>query len=174
MARSKEEIDQIATLVKSAVGYDESRGDKVEVVNMPFAETDTFDAPVKDDTILGFPKADLLGVAETLALSIVAVLIILLVLRPLAMHFATASRSAIAGGNDDQALLPGAQQPQLTGPAVSGMLGQAGPSELESMIDMSSVEGKVKASSVQKISELVTNHPNEAVSVIRQWMSQEG
>ena len=50
----------------------------------------------------------------------------------------------------------------------------SGPSELESMIDMSSVEGKVKASSVQKISDLVTNHPNETVSVIRQWMSQEG
>jgi flagellar biosynthesis/type III secretory pathway M-ring protein FliF/YscJ len=26
---------------------------------------------------------------------------------------------------------------------------------------------------VQKISELVTSHPNETVSVIRQWMSQE-
>jgi flagellar M-ring protein FliF len=42
------------------------------------------------------------------------------------------------------------------------------------MIDMSQVEGKVKASSVQKISELVTNHPAETVAVIRSWMSQEG
>jgi flagellar M-ring protein FliF len=41
------------------------------------------------------------------------------------------------------------------------------------MVDMNAVEGKVKASSVQKISELVTSHPNETVSVIRQWMSQE-
>ena len=41
------------------------------------------------------------------------------------------------------------------------------------MIDMSQVEGKVKASSVQKISELVQNHPAETVAVIRSWMSQE-
>ena len=174
--RSKDELDQIATLVKSAVGFDDSRGDKVEVVNLQFAETDSFDAPLKDDTILGFPKTDLLGVAETLALSVVAVLIILLVLRPLATHFAVSARSSIAAGQED-ALLAAQHQAQLTGGSpVTGMLGgpQGGPSELDSMIDMSSVEGKVKASSVQKISELVTNHPGETVSVIRQWMSQEG
>ncbi len=175
MPRTKDELDQISTLVKSAVGYDEKRGDKVEVVNMPFAESDTYDTPLKDDTLFGFAKADLLGVAETLTLSVVAVLIILLVLRPLAVHFAVSTRNAIASAQDDQSLLPGSQQQQLPGSPVTGMLG--GPqsqSELESMIDMSSVEGKVKASSVQKISELVTNHPNETVSVIRQWMSQEG
>ena len=174
--RTKEELDQISNLVKSAVGFvdDENRHDKVEVVNMQFAETDSFDAPVKDDTLLGFPKSDLLGVAETLALSVVAVLIILLVLRPLATHFAVSARQAIAAGQDDAALLQAQQQAQLTSSGM-GMLGAPqSPSELESMIDMSSVEGKVKASSVQKISELVTNHPNETISVIRQWMSQEG
>ena len=170
--RSADELEKISTLVKSAVGYDESRGDKVEVVNIQFAESDLVDAPLKDDTIMGFPRADLLGVAETLALSIVAVLIILLVLRPLATFFA-ASAGARVAQQDETAMLPGAQQPQLSGPAATGLLGGGVPSELESMIDMSSVEGKVKASSVQKISELVTNHPNETVSVIRQWMSQE-
>lgn len=176
MPRAAEELQKISTLVKAAVGYDESRGDTVEVVNMQFADVDLFDAlPLADDTIMGFPKADILGVAETVALSIVAILVILLVLRPLIMHFAAASRAPRGGSaQEEMAMLPGgAQQPQLTGPAAAGMIA-AGPSELESMIDMSSVEGKVKASSVQKISDLVTNHPNETVSVIRQWMSQEG
>jgi flagellar M-ring protein FliF len=170
--RSAEELEKIATLVKSAVGFDADRGDKVEVVNMQFAETDTFDAPVPNDTLMGFPKSELLSVAETLALSVVAVLIILLVLRPLATHFAVASRNAIGSG-EDAALLTGAQQPQLGGSQTAMLGAPAGSSELESMIDMSSVEGKVKASSVQKIAELVTSHPNETVSVIRQWMSQE-
>jgi flagellar M-ring protein FliF len=172
LPRSAEEIAKIADLVKGAVGFDESRGDKVDVVNMQFAESDFFEAPLKDDTLLGFPKSDLLGVAETLALSVVAVLIILLVLRPLATHFASQTRASVAQ-QEEAAMLPGQNpQAQLAGPQ-GGALAAAGPSELESMIDMSSVEGKVKASSVQKISELVTNHPNETVSVIRQWMSQE-
>src|SRR5262249_54397412 len=35
--RSQQELDQIATLVKSAIGFDEKRGDVVQVVNMQFA-----------------------------------------------------------------------------------------------------------------------------------------
>lgn len=175
--RAQEQLDKIAALVKSAVGYDESRGDTVEVVNMPFAGSDSADLPFKDDSIMGFARADILGMAETLALSVVAVLVILLVLRPLAVHFAASARSAPPPPPSDPMLAATPQQAQLAGPGagVAGMLGGAPqPSELESMIDMSSVEGKVKASSVQKISELVTSHPNETVSVIRNWMSQEG
>lgn len=174
--RDDAELQKIEKLVKAAVGYDESRGDTVEVINMRFADTDFFEpAPFADDTIMGFPKSDILSAAETVALSIVAILVILLVLRPLVMHFSAAAKNARATtAPEEQALLPGqTAQAQLAGPGAAGML-TGGPSELETMIDMSSVEGKVKASSVQKISDLVTNHPNETVSVIRQWMSQEG
>ena len=37
-ARSKEELDRIAALVRSAIGFDQKRGDQVEVVNLRFAE----------------------------------------------------------------------------------------------------------------------------------------
>lgn len=178
--RSEEELDKIAALVKSAVGYSDARGDTVEVLNMPFAESDFFDAPLPDDSFMGFPRAELLGFAETLALSLVAVLALLVVFRPLIAHFAAAAKTAASssGAADDLPPMLAAQmaQAQLAGPPgmLPGSAGiGAGNPELESMIDMTSVEGKVKASSVQKISELVTNHPNETVSVIRQWMSQE-
>ena len=36
--RDKEEIDRIGTLVRSAIGFDQKRGDQVEVVNLRFAE----------------------------------------------------------------------------------------------------------------------------------------
>ncbi|MEP7032126.1 MAG: flagellar basal-body MS-ring/collar protein FliF, partial [Pseudolabrys sp.] len=37
--RAKEEIDRIAALVRSAIGFDAKRGDQVEVVNLRFAES---------------------------------------------------------------------------------------------------------------------------------------
>ena len=37
--REKEEIDRIAALVRTAIGFDQTRGDQVEVVNLRFAET---------------------------------------------------------------------------------------------------------------------------------------
>ena len=36
--RSKEQLDRIAALVRSAIGFDQKRGDQVEVVNLQFAE----------------------------------------------------------------------------------------------------------------------------------------
>jgi flagellar M-ring protein FliF len=172
--RDQAELDKISSLVKSAVGYDESRGDTLQVINMQFAEEMLpYSSLNEDNTVMGFQKADVLGVAETIALSIIAVLVILLVLKPLATHIALSSaRSPASGGGaltgGETALLPGgARQAKLAPPQNTAA------SELDAMIDMSQVEGKVKASSVQKISELVTNHPGETVAVIRSWMSQE-
>ena len=177
--RSQEELDKIATLVKSAVGFDESRGDTVEVVNMQFAETDFFTPPA-DNRIMGFERTEIIGIAETLALSVVAVLIILLVLRPLATHFTQTAAAAAAEANalspqGEAALMLGQNpaQAQLAGPGGMGLAGSSEVSELDAMLDMGAVEGRVRASSVQKITELVTNHPTETISVIRQWMSQE-
>jgi len=174
--RDQAELDNITKLVKSAVGFDESRGDSVQVINMQFADEPTANTgAMKDDSqIMGFAKGDLLGVAETITLSIVAVLVILLVLRPLATHMIASTPRGGTGSSladEQQAMLPGGARPaQLTGPGGGG---GGADGELENMIDMSSVEGKVKASSVQKISELVQNHPAETVAVIRSWMSQE-
>jgi flagellar M-ring protein FliF len=177
--RSQEELDKIATLVKSAVGFDDSRGDTVEVVNMQFAEADFFTPPA-DNRIMGFERTEIIGIAETLALSVVAVLIILLVLRPLATHFTQTAAAAAAEANalspqGEAALMLGQNpaQAQLAGPGGMGLAGSSEVSELDAMLDMGAVEGRVRASSVQKITELVTNHPTETISVIRQWMSQE-
>ena len=37
--RSKEELDRITALVKSAIGFEQKRGDLVEVVNLRFADS---------------------------------------------------------------------------------------------------------------------------------------
>ena len=51
---SKEEIDRIAALVRSAIGFDQKRGDQVEVVNLRFAETPT-DAVAEPNGWLSIP-----------------------------------------------------------------------------------------------------------------------
>lgn len=175
--RSPEEMEQIAALVRSAIGYDALRGDTVEVVNMRFATAeDTFaDDPM--ETILGLPREDILRIVETIVLAIVAVLVILLVVRPL---IARAFEVAQPGSDHEaDALLTdqSAAQPQLTGP---GALSQdlaleeaAASEELEQMIDINRVEGRVRASSLRKVGEIVDKHPEEAVAIIRNWLYQE-
>src|SRR5690606_25421146 len=54
--RSTEELEQLALLVRSAVGFDESRGDTVEVVNLRFADNEAiFENP--DALPLGLEKS---------------------------------------------------------------------------------------------------------------------
>jgi flagellar M-ring protein FliF len=63
------------------------------------------------------------------------------------------------------AMMPAAQAAQLPVPA---------PREpaLEQMIDIGQVEGRVAASSIKKIGEIVEKHPEEAVAIMRSWMYQ--
>lgn len=41
------------------------------------------------------------------------------------------------------------------------------------MIDVNQIEGRVRASSLKKVGELVEHHPDEAVSIMRGWMYQD-
>jgi len=46
------------------------------------------------------------------------------------------------------------------------------PDAVDQMIDISQVEGRVRASSIKKIGEIVEKHPEEAVAIVRSWMYQ--
>jgi flagellar M-ring protein FliF len=45
-------------------------------------------------------------------------------------------------------------------------------SQVSQMIDLAQVEGQVKESSVRKVGEIINNHPEEAVSILRNWLYQ--
>ena len=41
------------------------------------------------------------------------------------------------------------------------------------MIDIAQIEGKVRESSLRKVGEIVQNHPEESISILRNWMFNE-
>jgi flagellar M-ring protein FliF len=185
--RSADELAQIDALVKSAIGFNETRGDVVKVVNMKFAEPEI----VEDagTMLLGLDKTDLMRLAELLVLAVVALLVLLLVVRPLlsrilAMPSVAPANVALAGPGDQLALPPGAAAAlAIPGPAQTTLPGlptmpsssdaEQIAAEIDQMIDLNQVEGRVRASSIRKISDLVDQHPEQAVNLIRQWVYQE-
>ncbi|MBI5122137.1 MAG: flagellar M-ring protein FliF [Rhodospirillales bacterium] len=173
-ARKQEEMEQIATLVRSAIGFDNKRGDQVDVVNMKFAEGDAEgDKPL--DLIFGFEQAQIMRMAEILVLSVVAILVILLVVRPLVTR-AFETMPAAAGEAGRKLLAEPGMAPALSGPGMPPAPGVPMEDEVESLdelIDIDKVEGRVKASSIKKIGEIIEKHPEEALSIIRNWMYQE-
>ena len=89
--RPKEEIDRIAALVRSAIGYDAKRGDQVEVVNLRFAETAP--APINEPTgwmsYLQFSKDDIMRWAEMGVMMVLGLVVLFTVVRPLVRRIVT-------------------------------------------------------------------------------------
>jgi flagellar M-ring protein FliF len=42
------------------------------------------------------------------------------------------------------------------------------------MLDIANIEGQMRASSIRRIADLVEKHPEESLSIVRNWMLQEG
>jgi flagellar M-ring protein FliF len=170
--RTEEQLAQIESLVKSAIGFNEERGDTLEVVNMQFADIDVSE-DLPDNTLFGFDKNKLLDVAEVVTVAIMIILVILLVLQPMVGRLlATEGGTGLDDETERDLLTSGPRPPALEGPSQDFE-----PANLDeddsSMIDVQKVEGKVKASSVKKVEDIVDAYPTETVSVIRSWMTQD-
>jgi flagellar M-ring protein FliF len=171
--RSKEEIDQIAALVRSAIGFDQKRGDQVQVVNLRFAEPlpQPIAAPGGWLSALHLSKDDIMQAIETVVMGLLGLAVLLLVVRPLVRRVlapveAIAALPAAAGA----ATAPsdaGAAAIVESGPTFSGE-----PSETSKMIDLAQVQGQVHAQSVQKVGEIADRNPGETVSIIRSWLHE--
>lgn len=170
--RTAEEVQQIKTLVAAAVGIDEARGDKIEVINVRFNREPSA-APGADEgsSMFNFDKNDIMRGVELLVLLITGLLLIFFVVRPL---LKTAS-----GGGGAPALVGANGMPvtpldtQLVGGTLPGqpqML--AGPSEMDQRLDIARIEGQVKASSIKKVADFVDTHPEESTAILRSWVHE--
>ncbi len=175
--RTTAELDQIKALVRSAVNYDATRGDTVEVINMPFTQGESGETDAaSSDLIMGMPKLDLLRIAETLLLAFIGLMVVLLVVRPILKRLFESAGNL--GGDNRYLASDNGATAQLAPPSQGAYAQnlQSEPeedSEIEKMIDISRVEGRVKASSLRKVGEIVDKHPEEAVSILRNWIYQE-
>lgn len=176
--RSAEQLEQIETLVRSAVGFSAERGDSLEVVNMQFVKLEPEE--LDDGSFLfGISKEEFLQLAEVLVLAVVGLLVILLVVRPVLTRLFESMPTTLAGSGGGMIAQDG-QLAQLAGPGATADMaelleGDEEPDDslLDQMIDINQVEGRVRASSLRKIGEIVDKHPEEAVAIIRNWMYQE-
>lgn len=190
-ARSPAEIEQYKRLVQNAVGFDEERGDKVEVINLRFANDPDVEAGTDVKTLpFGLTSADIVRLIQTAVLVIALIVALLFVVRPLIRR----NDRGLANG-----MLPsGPGMPQLDGPG--GHLALAPPTDaemndliaraaagdeeaiallearrnndsgVENDIDVAQIEGRLKAAAVRKVGEVIERNPREAAAVVRQWM----
>jgi flagellar M-ring protein FliF len=164
--RSKEELDRIAALVRSAIGFDQKRGDQVEVVNLKFAEAPAT-VPLAEPTgllgMLQFTKDDVMYVIELGVMMLLSLVVLFMVIRPLVKRILASEEVAALTGNAVPALTDGSAEDATA--LLAGGTAQ--------MIDVAQVQGQVHAQSVHRVGELAERNPNETATIVRQWLSEQ-
>jgi flagellar M-ring protein FliF len=168
--RSKEQLDRIAALVRSAIGFDQKRGDQIEVVNLRFAEAPAV-APIEQPVgllgMLQFTKDDVMYVIELGVMMLLGIVVMLMVVRPLVKRIIADEPIAPLAEARLPAIADGAQAAPAGGPSLVPSVNNTA-----ALIDVAQVQGQVHAQSVHRVGELAERNPNEAAAIIRQWLSE--
>jgi flagellar M-ring protein FliF len=159
--RSEEEIEKLRTLVKSAMGFDEKRGDLIEVVNMPFSR-ENFDEKESTDPF-EWLKRDLHNILKTLVIGVVAVLVIMLVIRPMV------NRAFEIAPVEEQAMSAPLGGGGGGGEGINAAMG----GEEEPTFEIEQIQSRMKLSTSKKVNELANSNPEETLNILRNWMTQK-
>ena len=168
--RGKDQLDRIATLVRSAIGFDQKRGDQVEVVNLKFAESPAVPPIAEPSGLLGmlqFTKDDVMYVIELGVMMLLSLVVLFMVIRPLVKRILTSDAIPALTGDDAVPALTDAS-------AAAGSTGQSlvpGAAGLN-QIDVAQVQGQVHAQTVHRVGELAERNPNETANIVRQWLTE--
>jgi len=148
---SKEDLDRYTALVKDAIGFDEARGDKVEVINASFSPPAApGEAPPAEPWYANpmLKQVARQGIAVLLVLALAMV-----VLRPIMKNLLTPGHGPIAGA--------------LAGP--NGDLPRDKVTLSGGSTPLPNYEAQVAAAR-----SLVTQDPKRAAQVVKEWVSTDG
>lgn len=162
--RPKEDLDQYKSLVKSAVGFDEKRGDTIEVINMKFSTETEATGPQKEQRF-GWLINNVTNIIQTIVMGVVITLIIMLVVKPMVKRSFELTKSG-AEEVELQSALSGRELDELA--EITGH--EEALKKKEPLIDMQKFEEKMNSSSLSAINDIVERHPTEAVTIIRGWL----
>ncbi|WP_286720029.1 flagellar basal-body MS-ring/collar protein FliF [Devosia sp. 63-57] len=173
--RSADEITQIQTLVRSAVGYSVERGDSVEVVNMQFAERPSLgsDGTNADAGLFDFTRDDIMNGAEMAVTLLIALALVFFVMRPLLKKVITPEQPPLALPQaadlahngvltaDGQVVgkdLAAIEEPQEPGDKTPDWVANA-----KSM-------GETQLQTLKTVGSLVEENPQQAALIVRDWL----
>jgi flagellar M-ring protein FliF len=144
---------------------------------MQFAHMEQSAGTEAPKPLLGLDSSYWFKIIEAAILCLTALLIGLFVAKPLiARMFAAQGASgggatALANGSVVAGALPAPAGADQAAPAGY----EAAPAALpapSSGIDISRIDGQVRDSSIKKVGEVVSAHPEEALAIIRTWLHQ--
>lgn len=162
--RTAEELEKLRLLAASAVGLDPRRGDKIEVVNMQFMD-DIIEDDGKGGKFSGL-ISNLENIIRTIVIGIVIILVIMLIVRPVIIKTLEARKAHNTELNDAISSL----QKDIEMQAEKDAQAASDDSAPVEIIDLTAPEDKRKLNLIKQVNEIIDKHPEETVSIIRNWL----
>ncbi len=166
--RSDEEMQRITALVRTAMGFDEERGDQIEVVNLRFASAPAnLTAGATGEGLFDFTKRDIIYFIELGVIVLLSLATLLFVVRPLVKRILASDEkeeqetAAIEGAQ--MAIGPDGQPVALPGPETESE---------EDWIAVAKAQGELQAGSIERVGELINTYPAEAATIVRNWLQE--
>jgi flagellar M-ring protein FliF len=183
--RQPAEIERIAALVRSAVGFDKNRGDQIEVVNLRLAEGPTaapeFEDPGLLKSLMSPTKEDVMRTGELGVLALLTLIVLLTVVRPLVRQVLAPVESQGGAGGGGGALGAGAGLEALANGGTITLSAPGGGSvtvmerddATKRLMEFAKINGQVQAETVQRVVDMVRASPAETVEVLRTWIHED-
>jgi flagellar M-ring protein FliF len=182
--RSSEELERIAALVRSAIGFDRNRGDQIEVINLRFAEGFPMmdgKQPTLLEQLIALSKEDVLRLVELAIFCVLTLLITLLVIRPLLRQMGIGVNPRLGGAGGEMiangAAAQGGQTLALPAPgqeaaanSITGALAAANSNQQQP--NMTQLTKNLQPGVIDQLGQIVQENPGETVAIVRQWISQ--
>lgn len=188
--RTAEELERIAALVRSSIGFDRNRGDQVEVINLRFAEgvSSVENRPLTfTEQMLALSKEDVLRMIEIGVFALLTLLVSLLVVRPLLRQMGIGGKDKTEAGQPGTPQIGGLQSIIDASGMVNGVPGGAGqPLALpapgghasamvaanSNQANVSTIQHALQQGAIDSLGRIVQENPSESVAIVRQWISQ--
>jgi flagellar M-ring protein FliF len=160
--RSQADLDKISNLVKVAIGFDDDRNDRIEVINMKFSSE--LDGVGEDDS--DWLKEELPNLFQTLIFAIVVLLVLITVIRPIALKAFEVRKT---GEEEEDALegSVGADGMPIMGASVNALVGAPIEGEAPAALSANKVDP------LFRINEIADSSPQDLVNVLRKWLNEE-
>jgi flagellar M-ring protein FliF len=186
--RDQATLDQLTQIVRSAVGFDATRGDLVQVTNLQFADRPELGAQgTASPGLFDFTRDDLLNVAQMAVTLLIALALVLFVMRPLLKKVLSpegggalalpqsaevpANPGALGPGNFGpvpvNSQLPNLSGVDLNDPSVAAEAHPRVPAWMNSARQL----GEQQAQTLRTVGNLVDDNPKQAALIVRDWLA---
>lgn len=182
--RPQDELDKINAMVRTAIGFDKGRGDVVNVINLRFVSTATTANEIEEPGMFEFTKQELFRIAELGTLFLIAIIVLFMVIKPLIkrvlspeemeqpllMDTANITHTVNAAGQPI-AILPDGTE---VSPAVIAAIEEkkAPRPQISAKLETALATGELQQATIKHVGEIVSNNPDETLSIIRSWLTE--